>query len=255
MSKLKYVTDVFLDDFKTNFKSKYLPLYIKGDKEKIREVFSNSENILESSFEFEYEELVLESVNPDASIKNIQIIWESLSGLSITEAENEKVWVALENTYYLDYHLDQLKMITGKKKEASIMSRTIFNNGNKRSLMINNISILWWIAYYTYDERLEDPYYYTKRFLSGSYRGNAVAYFSSNLVSNKEIVLGTLEAIYELIDENKMIENRFSYSNANKILNLVGGVVALDFLSKDEIKNIVKENLLNTEKIKRIDVV
>lgn len=146
-------------------------------------------------------------------------------------------------------------MITGKKKEASITSRTIFNNGNKRSLMINNISILWWIAYYTYDERLENPYYYTKRFLSGSYRGNAVAYFSSNLVSNKEIVLGTLEAIYELIDENKMIENRFSYSNANKILNLVGGVVVLDFLSKDEIKNIVKENLLNSEKIKRIDVV
>ena len=133
------------------------------------------------------------------------------------------------------------------------MSRTIFNNGNKRSLMINNISILWWIAYYTYDERLEDPYYYTKRFLSGSYRGNVVAYFSSNLVSNKEIVLGTLEAIYELIDENKMIENRFSYSNANKILNLVGGVVVLDFLSKDEIKNIVKENLLNTEKIKVVE--
>lgn len=253
MSKLKYVTDVFLDDFKTNFKSKYLPLYMKGDKEKIWEIFSNSENVLESSFEFECEELVLESVDPDASIKNIQIIWESLRGLSITEAENEKVWVALENTYYLDYHLDQLKMITGKKKEASITSRTIFNNGNKRSLMINNISILWWIAYYTYDERLEDPYYYTKRFLSGSYRGNAVAYFSSNLVSNKEIVLGTLEAICELIDENKMIENRFSYSNANKILNLVGGVVVLDFLSKEEIKNIVKENLLNSEKIKVVE--
>ena len=252
MSKLKYVTDIFLDDFKTNFESKYLPLYLKGNKSKIREIFSNNDNILESSFEFEYEELLLESQNPDASLKNVQIIWESLRGLSMAEAENEKVWIVLENTYYLDYHLDQLKMLTGKKREASIKSRTIFNNGNKRSLMINNISILWWIAYYTYDERLEDPYYYTKRFLAGSYRGNAVAYFSSNLVSNKDIVIGTLEAIYELIDENKMIENRFSYSNANKILNLVGGVVVLDFLTQDEIKNIVKENLLLTDKIKRI---
>ena len=227
-------------------------MYLKGNKSKIREIFSNNDNILESSFEFEYEELLLESQNPDASLKNVQIIWESLRGLSMAEAENEKVWIALENTYYLDYHLDQLKMLTGKKREASIKSRTIFNNGNKRSLMINNISILWWIAYYTYDERLEDPYYYTKRFLAGSYRGNAVAYFSSNLVSNKDIVIGTLEAIYELIDENKMIENRFSYSNANKILNLVGGVVVLDFLTQDEIKNIVKENLLLTDKIKRI---
>ena len=88
MSKLKYVTDVFLDEFKTNFKSQYLPLYMKGDKDKIREIFSNSENVLESTFEFEYEELLLESENPHASLKNIQIIWESLKCLSITEAEN-----------------------------------------------------------------------------------------------------------------------------------------------------------------------
>ena len=84
------------------------------------------------------------------------------------------------------------------------------------------------------------------------YRGNSVAYFSSNLVSNKEIVLGTLGAIYELIDEGKMIENRYSYSNANKILNLVGGVIMLDSLSRDEVKEIVKSNLLDSQGIKLV---
>ncbi|MFQ7167848.1 MAG: DUF6339 family protein [Streptococcus sp.] len=46
-----------------------------------------------------------------------------------------------------------------------------------------------------------------------------------------------------------MIENRYSYSNANKILNLVGGVIMLDSLSRDEVKEIVKSNLLDSQGI------
>ena len=250
MSKLKYVSDEFLDEFKTNFQSKYLQYYSNNDKNKIKEIFSDSNNVYESLKEFDYKELVLESVDSDASKKNVKIIWESLKHLTISEAENEKIWVALENTYYLDFHLDQLNEITGAHREASIISRTIFNRGNKRSLMINSISSLWWIAYYTYDKNSSNPYYYTNTFLSGSYRGNAVAYFSSNLVSNKDIVLGTLQAIYELVDEGKMIENRYSYTNSNKILNLVGGVIVLDFLNREDIKGIVKSHLMDTEGIK-----
>lgn len=250
MKKLVYVSDDFLDEYKTNFNSNYLPLYLEGDKEKIKEIFSNPENVIESSIEFDYADLVLESEDPDANRKNMRIIWESLKHLSISEASNEKMWIALENTCYLDYHLDQLKLITGSNREKSIISRTIFNNGIKRSLIVNSIASLWWIAYYTINPDAEDPFYLTNRFMKRTYRGNTIAYFSSNLVSNKNIVLGTLEAIYELIDEGKMIENRYSYSSANKLLNLTGGVVILDLLSKDEIKKIVKDNLLKMEKVK-----
>jgi hypothetical protein len=252
MKKLVYVSDEFLDEFDTNFKSNYLPLYLEGDKEKITEIFSDPENVIESSIDFNYTDLVLESKDPNANKKNMKIIWESLKHLSISEASNEKLWIALENTCYLDYHLDQLKLITGSNREKSVISRTIFNNGKKRSLIINSIASLWWIAYYTINPEAEDPFYLTDRFMEGTYRGNAIAYFSSNLVSNKNIVLGTLEAIYELIDEGKMIENRYSYSSANKLLNLTGGVVILDLLSKDEIKTIVKENLPKMEKVKMV---
>lgn len=252
MKKLVYVSDDFLDEFDTNFKSNYLPLYLEGDKEKITEIFSDPENVIESSIDFNYTDLVLESKDPNANKKNMKIIWESLKHLSISEASNEKLWIALENTCYLDYHLDQLKLITGSNREKSVISRTIFNNGKKRSLIINSIASLWWIAYYTINPEAGNPFYLTNRFMEGTYRGNAIAYFSSNLVSNKNIVLGTLEAIYELVDEGKMIENRYSYSSANKLLNLTGGVVILDLLSKDEIKKIVKENLPKMEKVKMV---
>ena len=157
MNKLKYVTDIFLDEFSTNFKSKYLGLYLNNDADEIKEIFSNPQNIRESSFEFEFQDLILESDNPEANVKNVKIIWESLKNLTVAEAENEKVWIALENTYYLNYHLDQLNNISGKNREASIIARTIFNRGKKRSLMINSIASLWWIAYYTYDEKSSNP--------------------------------------------------------------------------------------------------
>ncbi|GAB6745681.1 hypothetical protein BOVMAS37_09550 [Streptococcus uberis] len=250
MSNVLYVTDIFLDDYKTNFALKYLPFYVKNDRKSILNIFQNEENVIDSKIKFEYKELFLESQDPDANKKNLKIIWESLNHLTPIEAANEKIWVALENTYYLDYHLDQLSLITGKNRETSIISRTIFTQGNKRSLLINNLSSLWWIAYYTVDYNNSNIYYYSDRFMNGSYRGNAIAYFSSNLVSNKEIVLGTLDAIYELIDNGKMIENRYSYTASNKILNLAGGVIILDLLSRQEIKELVLENLLKMENVK-----
>ena len=69
MKKLVYVSDEFLDEFDTNFKSNYLPLYLEGDKEKITEIFSDPENVIESSIDFNYTDLVLESKDPNANKK------------------------------------------------------------------------------------------------------------------------------------------------------------------------------------------
>lgn len=250
MNNIKYVSDEFLDEFKTNFEEKYLSLYESNDREAITDIFTKPENIIESSKLFEFKPLLLESQNPDSVKSNIRIIWDSLKHLEISEAENEKLWIALENTYYLDYHLDQLDLIRGKNRKTSIKSRTIFTQGRKRSLLINNLSILWWIGYYTYDENnKKNPFFYTDYFIEGTYRGNAIGYFSSNIVSNRNITLGALEAIKELTEENKMIENRYSYTNTNKILNQIGGVRILDTLSREKVKEIVYNNLLDTEKI------
>ncbi|MEJ1325069.1 DUF6339 family protein [Latilactobacillus sakei] len=138
--KIKYVTDVFLDEYKTNFDEKYLPLYRENKIDSINAIFS-SENIIESDIDFKYQEL--ETMISDSSVvkANIRRLWESLKHLTIVEASNEKMWVALENTDYLGYHLSQLQESGKILKDASIKSRTIFNRGTKRSLMINNLSM------------------------------------------------------------------------------------------------------------------
>lgn len=252
IKKVKYVSDSFLDDFKTNFEFEYLQMYKDNDFSQLSTYFSNPENVIESDIEFNFQPLRLEkNVNDNFALDNVQILWNSLGHLTPTVASSEKVWIAMENTYYLDYHLNQLEMIDGKNRDQSIRSRTIFSNGRKRSLFINNLALLWWIAYYLIDDdKEENRFHLVEYFLKGVYRGNAISFFSSNFVSNKNLGLGVIEAIKELVEEERMVENRFSYSNSNKILNQLGGVKILDVLTRDEVKAIIKSNLLTMPKIR-----
>lgn len=254
---IKYVTDEFLKEFKNEFLVNYAHLYKSNDMDMLKSVFSNSNHLIETSIEYKYEPLEVEPKEYDADIvrRNIRRIWQSLNVLTPVQAEMEKIWVALAHTDYLDYQMGIFNsQITNpdnkKREESSLKSRTIFVNGAKRSLAIHNLSILWWLAYYFRDDQnIENPYHLIDFFVSTPYRGNAVALLSSNIISNKEIALGILEAVKILIEEEGMVVNRFPYSEAGKILNEVGGVRILDTLTREEVKDILIKNLPNSHKV------
>ena len=254
---IKYVTDEFLKEFKNEFLVKYAHLYKSNEMDKLKSVFSDSNNVIETSIEYEYEPLEVELKEYDADIVrcNIRRVWESLKVLTPAQAEMEKIWVALAHTDYLEYQMgifnSQIANPDNKKREeSSLKSRTIFVNGAKRSLAIHNLAILWWLAYYFRDDQnIENPYHLIDFFVSTPYRGNAVALLSSNIISNKEIALGILEAVKVLIEKEGMVVNRFPYSEAGKILNEVGGVRILDTLTREEVKDILIKNLPNSHKV------
>lgn len=254
---IKYVTDEFLKEFKNEFLVKYAHLYKSNEMDKLKAIFSDPNHVIETSIEYEYEPLEVEPKEYDADIvrRNIRRVWESLKVLTPVQAEMEKIWVALAHTDYLDYQIgifnSQIANPDNKKREeSSLKSRTIFVNGAKRSLAIHNLAILWWLAYYFRDDQnIEAPYHLIDFFVSTPYRGNAVALLSSNIISNKEIALGILEAVKVLIEEEGMVVNRYPYSEAGKILNEVGGVRILDTLTREEVKAILINNLPNSYKV------
>ncbi|MFR4826638.1 MAG: DUF6339 family protein, partial [Veillonella nakazawae] len=254
---IKYVTDEFLKEFKNEFLVKYAYLYKSNEMDKLKSVFSDPNHVIETHIEYEYEPLEIEPKEYDADIvrRNIRRVWDSLKVLTPVQAEMEKIWVALAHTDYIDYQMgifnSQIANPNNKKREeSSLKSRTIFVNGAKRSLAIHNLAILWWLAYYFRDDQnIEAPYHLIDFFVSTPYRGNAVALLSSNIISNKEIALGILEAVKILIEEEGMVVNRFPYSEAGKILNEVGGVRILDTLTREEVKDILIKNLPNSHKV------
>ncbi len=104
---IKYVTDEFLKEFKNEFLVKYAYLYKSNEMDKLKSVFSDSNNVIETSIEYEYEPLEVEPKEYDADIvrRNIRRVWESLKVLTPVQAEMEKIWVALAHTDYLAYQM------------------------------------------------------------------------------------------------------------------------------------------------------
>jgi hypothetical protein len=166
----------------------------------------------------------------------------------------EKIWVALLNTYYLDYHLHVLRQLQGAKDvNQRIYDRTFLKGpviADKRRLVINNLSLLWWIGYYTHDKaNATNPYHLTEFFVSTPYRGNSVAFFSSNIHGNKNITLGILDGIKQLVDTGVIEVNRYAYTNASKIVNLVAGVKLVDLMTREDIRRLIVEELPGTDNI------
>lgn len=246
---LVYLTDSFLDSYRSEFEGKYLALYKAEDTEQLQKIFDikNTSRLLDSSSVFEYLEL-FNSDEPESLFKNIKRIRKSLGFLTISQAENEKLWTGLSNTYYLDYHI---YMLNQARQDTGLKTRAYFTYNNKRSLMLNTLSSLWWIGYYTYDsENSEDPFHLTEFVVNNASRGDMLMLFSSNITSSFNTRMGTIEAIKYLSEKSDLKINRYAYSNSNKILNQVGGVKILDMLSREEIRGIIVDNLLYTDKIR-----
>lgn len=176
----------------------------------------------------------------EIDFKNGVALWEALQ-IPAPIALEEKMWVALEHRYFLDYTLDQLKTVKGI---SNLDSRIIFTYNAKRSVAINSLSLLWWSVYYTIDEECEsDPYHLTKFFFKTARQGTKMAWLSSNVISSRIVALGILEGIEDLIINGKIKGGRYAFTNANKLVNQVGATSVVDVLDRKDIKEIVVSDL------------
>ncbi|KRK34973.1 DUF6339 family protein [Loigolactobacillus bifermentans] len=245
--QIPIVTNKFLDTFDTNFDVDFGNFYKLQNVTYIDQLMAQKQNLIRTSKTYDYQELKLPEKNEyDYSFENIVLLHEQLKHLNPVEAADPRVWVALENTDFLAYHLKILKLMNYKvgKQAQSIKSRSVFSiNGKKRALAINNLSSLWWIGQMMYDAQSDEPYHFVRAFTETEFRGNFVALSSSNVIDNEQIRMGIFDAVFELIEQGVIKQNRKAFTEANKIMNLVGGIRLLDFLDRAEVKQMVLHGL------------
>ena len=235
---IKYCTDGFLTEFKVNF-DKYILLYKNKDKEGLDRLFGTS-NVKEGNLNFKYTPLKTSKNSENPEKYNIKIVYESLKELTPVQAVQEKLWVAMYNTYYQDHLFDYIDTIKeGKNFEKRLKGSIVYTWGANRSKIVQNVARMWWLGYYLYDEEnKKDPYellnFYTDTM---DIVGKSTVFFSSNLTNNKNLTLGILEGLRELVDHGTIDNKREYYNQINKYFNLIGGVKLLDFMSRSEAKD------------------
>jgi len=182
-------------------------------------------------------ELKIPDQNSNYDFENSIILFNSFSELNETQASDPRLWTYLTHVTFWKYMKARWPINTDAGDLDSsiekIRSHYFIPTINTRSFLRNGISRLWWYANLTYSEQLTDKFSLTKILLQDLDRTAAI--LERNLGRNRNILIAFLETLSENPELKREQIRRLAIH-----LNLMGGVLILTTLSKDEIKNILR---------------
>lgn len=204
-------------------------------------IYSEYDNPFEE-FKIQVPEFLLDmnSDKPESTdYNNVKIMYSNLKNISNSQAADERFWVGLSHSYFWEFLNYRCKIDKTKITKDKILNNYFFKQGQKRSLILNPLSRLWWVGKLIYDENNKDPYY-ALEYLKTDFPTKVLSLFSSNYTNNPEIARAVLVALAELEKEHGKIERK-KFLAVLRYVNMLGGIIILDFLSQDELKEKIKK--------------
>mgnify|MGYP006989034816 FL=1 len=114
--------------------------------------------------------------------------------------------------------------------------------------------MLWWYAYLTYDDSLENPYELTE--FCFKHKDFLISVYSRTFSGSKNVRLALIQALRDFERDGGSIEKKEIYNGVVKFISFLGGAYLIDTFSREEIyeksyEELVKlEQGLKTEKLK-----
>lgn len=233
--KLHFMKDDALAYFKANVKYN-CQNYLCKDNKWIFDKYSDSSPLLEFKFEVDEFEMDMSLQNPGSTdYNNVIRVYTALKKISDTQAADERLWVGLSHSELWDFMQYRCKLTKENISESKILTNYFFKHGNKRSLIVHPIARLWWVGRLIYDENSSNPFRALDYFKT-DFSSKVLTLFSSNYTNNPKITRGVLSAIIELEKDGYKIKTE-EYREILRYVNLLGGIVILDYLSEDELKD------------------
>lgn len=189
--------------------------------------------------------VIPEKQGTETDLENCKIIYESMKNISLQIATEERIWAYLTHNIFWDYMIKRWPVEESKSQESFVKMRYLYSNSRGQALLRNGISRLWWIAYSTYDESYENPYYLTELLLKDS--DFQVAILERNFSRNHDLTRNLLKVIDKYTKENKF-PSRYQRRELIKYINLIGGTKVLDILDFEDVEEMVL-NILNNESL------
>jgi len=96
----------------------------------------------------------------DFEFENSKIIFEAYKNLNPTKATDIRLWTYLTHRTFWQY-MRKRRPVEQQPKEKLpdyILNHWFINSLSTSNLLRNDISLLWWCSYMTYDKNRKDPY-------------------------------------------------------------------------------------------------
>ena len=239
--KIRYLKEHFFEDLLTNVKKnerKYLEVKPWIDSYYEGKDYYNESSININEFILYSDKSIDEEKN---DLVNTRILYNSLKNLTLMQATNPYMWTFFAHTFGWEYMINRWSVDDGR----SIVGR-YFCKSNRRSLMRNGISRLWWYGYLTYVENSKNPYELTETLLLDADLCTSIIERDFSMIKN--VTKGILIAMKYFYDNEGALPPREIRRKAMKYLNNYGGVTMLETLETEEVTDLVKNYIKKLEK-------
>lgn len=242
--KLYFMKDKALAYFKGNldFTSKY---YLNKDISWMEEIYLNQSNVSNNIFaELKVDvpdfNLNMSAEKSDTTdFENMKIFYTALKNLSNSQATDERLWAGIAHANFWEYMQYRCKFNEADLTKNKIIGKFFFNHKH-RSLILHPLAKLWWVGRLVYNEKKENPFEGLE-YLKTDFGTKVLTLFSSNFTNNPKITRAILLAVSKLEKYGEKI-NRLKYFELIRYVNLLGGIVILDYLSEEELKEKIVEH-------------
>lgn len=176
----------------------------------------------------------------DTDIDNAICIYESLKNLTESQASDERLWAGYaidsKSYNYLKFRWPDIK--------KTLRYRITYDVPGKRGMMYHGLARLWWFAHLTFDETYEDPYELTRFCFNYPHILEKMLY--RNYSNSQSVRIGIIEGIRRFINKG----GNYATTKMDLLFNhisIISGVHLLDFISKEEISDLVEKELFTYE--------
>lgn len=237
--KIHFMKDEALAYFKGNAEYN-VENYLEKSNLWMTEKYTNYKENIESPFaEFKSEvpdfQMDMSSEKPESTdYNNVKILHTALKNISDTQASDERFWVGLAHNELWEYMIYRCKLDIQSIDKNKILTNFFFKYGNKRSLIVHPLARMWWVGRLIFDDKSKDPYH-SLEYMRSDFSTKVLSLFSSNFTNNPVVARSILNAITDI----KLQSSKFGRSDFLELIryvNLLGGLIILDYLSEEELK-------------------
>lgn len=170
--------------------------------------------------------------------ENAILFFEAFKNLTPTLATDIRLWTYLTHVTYWEYMNKRRPILAQPKEERAnyILVHWHINSLSATNLTRNDISLLWWGAYLTYDSSYPDPYSLTKELFS------MLDYTRDLLPAVQGWNRNFLHALLQFRIDNEDLFRKYKQDKIRTIMrkaNFQGGYKTFTSLSKNEIMRIL----------------
>lgn len=244
--KIKILSEEKLETLSTKENLEVIEKYIKDNStnEWLKDIFKVDEPFTLSKVDMEDFEMDMSAERPeDTDFENAKRLFEALKHLPESTACDTRLWAGLTFGKFYSYMQYRYNLSSNAKY---FKNKWLFQGQSRKSdLFRQGISMLWWYAYLTYDDSLENPYELTE--FCFNHKDFLISVYSRTFSGSKNVRLALIQALRDFERDGGSIEKKEIYNGIVKYMAFLGGAYLIDTFSREEIYEKIYEELIRLE--------